>query len=101
MKKLDNNGRQFEGCLLCRQAEGGSQAPDPDVDFICSNCIQRMLGIPHPVIIDQYEQAWQQGHTRTIYALASFVPAKIRQKIQAGIAYVVTASQNSKMLVKV
>lgn len=100
IKTEKQNPWQFEGCLLCRQGEGGMRGPDRDVDYICSRCIQRMLGIPHREIIERYGQAFQKGEARTIYALASFVPAKIRHKIQAGIAYVVTPAGRSGILVQ-
>jgi len=67
-------------CLLCQYVEPGNTQPDPSVDFICSNCVQWLIKIPHHEMIRMYIQALKENHARKAYILKSFIPIAIRRK---------------------
>ena len=69
-------------CLLCGHEEPGKTKPDPSVDFICSNCVQRLIKIPQHEMIQMYIEAVKENHDRKASILKSFIPIGIRRKWQ-------------------
>ena len=69
-------------CLLCGHEEPGKTKPDPSVDFICSNCVQRLIKIPHHKMIQMYIEAVKENHDRKASILKSFIPIGIRRRWQ-------------------
>jgi len=51
-------------CLICYRKENGTQQPDPDCDFICSNCVQKLCRASQEQIKAIYEKAVDQGLER-------------------------------------
>jgi len=60
------------GCLFCNQPEK-SYKPSPDVEYICSSCVQLLLNADQEDKRRAYAKAIELGLTRKARALESFI----------------------------
>ena len=67
-------------CLLCNHQERSYRKKAPDVPFVCSSCMLALLHMTNEEITNQYMKAIEANRNDLIYALASFVPKKVRDQ---------------------
>lgn len=65
-------------CLLCNHQERSFRKKAPDVPFVCSSCMLALLHMTPEQITTQYKKAIDENRKDLVYALASFVPKKMR-----------------------
>ena len=63
----------MKSCLICYRKEKGTQQPDPDCDFICSNCVQKLCRASQEQIKAIYQKAVDQGSERKAEVLKTFI----------------------------
>lgn len=67
-------------CLLCNHQERSFRHKAPDVPFVCSTCMHKLLSMGAEQITTQYKKAIEENKRALIYALASFVPKRVREQ---------------------
>lgn len=67
-------------CLICNHQEPGSNKPNLDVDYICSNCLLELTEATQEENNEKYKKSIKQGNTNKAYALYTFVSLEIRKK---------------------
>lgn len=67
-------------CLLCNHQEPSYRKKAPDVPFVCSSCMLSLLHMTPEQITTQYKEAIEENRKDLIFALASFVPRKVREQ---------------------
>ena len=60
----------MEICLFCNEQEKSYQ---PNVEFICSRCVQLLLRADQADLKKAYQKALNEGHLRKVSALESFI----------------------------
>lgn len=62
------------GCLWCSNPEPCQHyKPDNDVDFVCSSCVQLLLGCNQDKLRELQRQCEAKGYDRKVEALKSFI----------------------------
>lgn len=67
-------------CLLCSHQERSYRRTAPDVPYVCSTCTLKLLHMSAEEITNEYKEAIEQKRSALIYALASFVPKRVRDQ---------------------
>ena len=60
------------GCLFCNGQEPNYK-PGPDVDFICSRCVQLLLGVDQDDLKKAHAKAIEKGYPGKAKAIESFL----------------------------
>jgi len=60
------------GCLFCNSQEPNYK-PDPGIDFICSQCVQLLLGADQGDLKRAYAKAIEKGYKNKAKAIESFL----------------------------
>ncbi|HUT44543.1 MAG TPA: hypothetical protein VMW95_09415 [Desulfobacterales bacterium] len=60
------------GCLFCNCQEPNYK-PGPDVDFICSSCVQLLLGADQDDLHKAHAKAIEKGYPAKAKAIESFL----------------------------
>lgn len=69
-------------CLWCNGPESCKRYhPGKDVDFICSHCVQKLLGFSQEDLVRGYRLAKQKGFESKMSALWSFMNDESRREI--------------------
>ncbi len=69
-------------CLWCNGLEPSKgYKPGKDIDFICSKCVQMLLGFSQKDLVKGYKLAKQKGFESKILALWSFMNDESRREI--------------------
>ena len=63
----------MKSCVICLGNEPGPRKPDPDVEYICSACVQILAHATQEEIVDLYLKAVEQGMDRKAEVLKSFI----------------------------
>lgn len=67
-------------CLLCSHQEKSYHKTAPETPYVCSSCMLALLHMSPEQITEQYKKAIEENRKDLIFALASFVPRKVRDK---------------------
>jgi hypothetical protein len=67
-------------CLLCDHKENSKTKASPNVSFLCSQCVQKLVRTPREDVTKRYRESVQAGRMKEAWALISFVPRKVRDE---------------------
>ena len=64
-------------CLFCNQEEGHGYKPEKEIEYVCSRCVQLLIGADQEDLKRAYTKAIKHGYENKAKAVAMFIEKEI------------------------